>query len=66
MANAAALAECPDGSELDVGRRRTRLASGTESESGRGRCRIRLATWLVNKLAAPSVTTPRTAPRCAD
>ena len=62
-ANAAALAEWPDGSEFDVGIRRPCRASGTERRFGRGRFQTRLATWLVNRLVTARVTTPRAAPR---
>src|SRR3954468_15708432 len=64
-ANAAALAEWPDGNELDVGDRRDRRESGTVNRLGRGRCQTRLATWLVNRLVTARVATPRVAPRTA-
>jgi hypothetical protein len=64
-ANAAALAECPDGREFDVGKRRVRRASGTNVRFGRSRRHSRLANWLVTRLVTPSVATPRSAPRRA-
>ena len=65
-ANAAALAEWPDGSEYDVGSLRICLVSGTRIGLGRSRRHSRLATWLVTRLVTPSVATPRTAPRLSD
>ena len=65
MANAAALAEWPDGSEVEVGTRRERRSSGTRVRSGRGRCHTRLAPWLVSTLVTASDISPRVAPRRA-
>jgi hypothetical protein len=65
-ANAAALAEWPDGSEFDVGNRRDRLTSGTVVTLGRGRFHTRFAIWLVSRLVTARVATPRAAPRLAD
>src|SRR5690349_5778240 len=62
-ANAAALAEWPDGSELDVGVRTERRISGTVSTFGRARFQIRFAPWLVIRLVNARVATPRAAPR---
>ena len=62
-ANAAALAEWPDGSEFDVGIRCDRRMRGTGVKFGRGRFHTRFATWLVSRLVTASVTTPRAAPR---
>lgn len=60
-ANAAALAECPEGKELDVGSRTARRASGTSATNGRRRPCTRLAIWFVTRL----VTATPARPRCA-
>ena len=66
IAKAAALAECPDGRELEVGTRLLRRTSGMRVRSGRGRRQIRLASWLVTRLVTARLTTPRAAPRLTD
>lgn len=64
-AKAAALAECPEGIDVDDGVRTTR-ARGTASGIGRRRDQTRFATWLVTMLLTARLVTPRAAPRWAD
>jgi hypothetical protein len=63
VVNAAAEAACPEGNELEVGRRRSRRSGGISASGGRRRGSSGLSTALAVVLAPRMATRPRRAAR---